>query len=192
MSLLLNFPPPPSRLNSICLKKINSYSKFLHLETLCTQYHPVLCISSLLKRLYRQGALIHDIFTKLLLNTQYESQSWRYPTVMCINHLRKWEIHLILLFPRVKKKLEPSNMWYKNSWRHAKFITENVITEIIKSQNIRSGRESFYNSKIQKKIRKIDQSAVTWISGLHKNVCFSYLPLGSFGLLSLFQALWIY
>lgn len=46
----------PLSLNSICLRKISTY-KFLHLEILCTHYHPVVCISSLSKHLYRQGAL---------------------------------------------------------------------------------------------------------------------------------------
>lgn len=44
-----------------------------HLETLCTQYHPVICISFLPKSLYRQEAQTHDLFPKLLLNMQYES-----------------------------------------------------------------------------------------------------------------------
>lgn len=49
-------------------------------------------------------------------------------------------------------------------------MKENVIVEIIQSQNIRAGRESFYRLKNSKKLeRKVDFSAVTWIISPHRN-----------------------
>lgn len=46
------------------------------------------------------------------------------------------------------------NNWYKNRQCHAKFIKQNVIAEIIKYQNIRAGRESFYRFKNSKQLRE--------------------------------------
>lgn len=88
---------------------------FLHLETLRSISSSDKHFFLKSKSLYRHGALIHELFLKLSLNMQYESESWRYPAMMGINNLRKWEIHLILLFPRVRKKLEQGNICYKNS-----------------------------------------------------------------------------
>ena len=63
----------PLPLNSNCLRNVNSYNTSVCIETLCTQHLLILCISFVLKFLYRLGALILDLFPKLLLDMQYAS-----------------------------------------------------------------------------------------------------------------------
>lgn len=60
-------PLPP---NSNCLRNVNSYNTSVGIETVYTQYLLMICISFVLKLLYRVGALILDLIPKLLLNMQ--------------------------------------------------------------------------------------------------------------------------